>query len=274
MNQDFYDDVIENADSLELTLMAIVSRPLAVAPLQVRLSQSFFKLLALLRIHTSSSAGVAHSIALGFKVKEACLLGQASDVKPRSGLPLVEGSTTLRLPPAVLHMTPSSIGRHPHGLGGALDSHGVGAAWQRLGSSLVSSDELGQSARHVVMLMDCAQQSVHDYPSLSLPMRLMMQEAFKGRLGLTLDLMGKVMEMEGSIPKRSAQSSQGFALAEDREDLDDLMERFDPGDLHPIPHVDMLLSWPCAGIEVHHPDASPGSGLFHRLAAWPVIRKH
>ena len=36
MNQDFYDDVIENADSLELTLMAIVSRPLAVAPLQVK----------------------------------------------------------------------------------------------------------------------------------------------------------------------------------------------------------------------------------------------
>ena len=39
MNQDFYDDVIENADSLELTLMAIVSRPLAVAPLQVTLAQ-------------------------------------------------------------------------------------------------------------------------------------------------------------------------------------------------------------------------------------------
>ena len=35
LNQDFYDDVIENADSLELTVMAIPARPLAVAPLVV-----------------------------------------------------------------------------------------------------------------------------------------------------------------------------------------------------------------------------------------------
>ncbi|KAK9818884.1 hypothetical protein WJX74_007574 [Apatococcus lobatus] len=93
MNQDFYDDVIENADALELTLMAIVSRPLAVAPLQ---------------------------------------------------------------------------------------------------------------------------------------------EAFKGRLGLTLDLMGKVMEIEGSTPEGSVQSSGGFALVEDRESLDNFMDRFNPERLESV----------------------------------------
>ncbi len=57
-----------------------------------------------------------------------------------------------------------------------------------------------------------------------------MQDAFKGRLGLTLDMMGKVMEIEGSWPEGSARSAEGFALEEDRESLNTLVERFDTGE--------------------------------------------
>ena len=65
------------------------------------------------------------------------------------------------------------------------------------------------------------------------------QEAFKGRLGLTLDLMGKVMEIEGSIPEGSVQeTSGGFALVEDKESLEDFMDRFNPGDA-PACHIAM-----------------------------------